>query len=214
MSSDRTVSVVLGTLLVVANLYWWRRERTVRESLAVSRDWEADGSGDDRQKGELAAARTAADVLDTRPEALPDRVEAVDEERRELRRETDRLRERWARTWWEARSGDPVSTDESRVVTVDLPHGGMEDVKAFAKRALEDDHAIALVTARENGAFAVAIGAALREEFDASEIATGLAGDGGAGGSEHLAMGGNDDGVPEETVERVRDRIEAAIEDR
>lgn len=196
------------------NLYWWRRERTVRESLAVSRDWEADGSDDDEEKGQkLAAARNAADVLDTRPEALPDRVEAVDEERRELRRETDKLRERWARTWWQARSSDPMPTDEPHVVTVDLPRGGMDDVKAFAKRAIEDDHAITLVTAREQGAFAVAIGAALREEFDAPEIATGLAGDGGAGGSEHLAMGGNDDGLPEETVERVRNRIEAAIED-
>ncbi len=191
-ASGRSIrSLTLLGALVLTNLYWWRRERTVRESLSVSRKRERDVTAEDHHEV-VSAAQKSADLLDARPAVLPERIETLDEERRELRRELERTRQKWADAWWFTRVEHTPSTADVRVAAIHLPRGRLEDVEALAKRATEDDHGIGIGFAGGDGTFAVGVGTSAADDLPADEIADRIvttAGEGGGGGSDHYASG-------------------------
>ncbi|WP_049999118.1 DHHA1 domain-containing protein [Halococcus sediminicola] len=211
--NEKLLTIASGIALAGTSLYWRRRERIVTKSLTATRDWEANATGEtDRAVGR--AAREAADHLDAGVEDLPERVRAVDEERRDLRRELDTVRERWADALWRARSdtdagdADDGGRGDPSVFVVEFEHGELPDARAFAKRAIEDE-AITLVAAHGDDSFAVAVGEELSEVFSAEDIADELADEvgGGAGGTDRLAAGGGATGALGDGCRRVRERL-------
>lgn len=192
-----------GIALVVSNLYWWRRERTVRNSLIVSRDWET--ATNTVEQVDRRAPQEAAEQLDARVEDLPERIAALDEERRDLRRELDTVREQWADSWWTARE---AVTENDPVLVVEFDRGELPDARALAKRAIETDR-ITLVAAHGDGSFAVAVGDGVDGDFSAKEIATDLADvvGGGAGGNARLAAGGGTTESLGEGCRRIKEQL-------
>ena len=211
MNDTTLVGLASSIALVGTTLYWRRRERTVRESLTVSRDWESNTNDVDRET--QRAARKAAERLDARVEDLPDRVTALDDERRDLRRELDAVRARWADSWWGSLSDDrsvdgESNGDDPTVRVVEFADGELPDARALAKRAM-DGEGITLVVAHGDGSFAVAVDEALADEFSATAIGREIADEagGGAGGNDRLAAGGGATDALGETAERVRKRL-------
>lgn len=188
-------TILIGLVSVVAlagtTLYWRRRERIVRESLTLSREWEQNTATNTTAdtRAERQAATDAARQLDATVADLPERVEAIDEERRELRRELDAVRERWADSWWTSRSETATGNDTVRVVAFD--RWELPDARAFAKRAMEEE-CVTIVVALGDDSFGVAVGESLQTEFSASDIAAEITESvgGGAGGTDGLATGG------------------------
>lgn len=182
-------TILLGFASVVAlvgtTVYWRRRARAIKESLTVSREWEANTNTAVQNRNELRAAQQAAQLLDGRVTELPERVEAVDRERRDLRRELDSVRERWADAWWETNA----ISETAHFVAFD--RWELPDARAFAKRAM-DEHCITVVVATGDDSFAVAVGDPLVDEFSATDIAAEITehAGGGAGGTDRLATGG------------------------
>jgi alanyl-tRNA synthetase len=207
--NDKLLAIASGIALAGTSLHWRRREQVVKESLTASREWETNATSE-TERADRRAAREAAETLDARVEDLPERVGTLDEERRDLRRELGAVRERWADALWRAHSeADPTSeSDDPPVFVVEFESGELPDARAFAKRALDED-AITLVAAHGDGSYAVAVGEALIEEFDASDIATDLADavGGGAGGNERLAAGGGATGALGDGCRRVREKL-------
>lgn len=211
--NDKLLTVVSGIALAGTSLYWRRREQLVEESLTASRDWETNATNatTETERADRRAAREAAETLDARIEDLPERVEALDEERRDLRRELDAARECWADALWRAHSEPAIESGQRGdppVLVVEFENGELPDARAFAKRALAED-AITLVAAHGDGSYAVAVGEKLSEAFDASDIADDLADavGGGAGGNERLAAGGGATGALGDGCRRIRERL-------
>ncbi|HET7324899.1 MAG TPA: DHHA1 domain-containing protein [Halococcus sp.] len=206
---NKLLGLVSGIALVGTSLYWQRRERTVKTSLTVSRDWEANTNNtNDGEREAQRAAREAAAHLDARVRDLPERVSALDEERRDLRRELDSVREHWADSWWTAHAGETNTAGDPPVFVVEFDHGELPDARAFAKRAMDED-VITLVAAHGDGSFAVAVGQALSETFSAEDIAREIANEagGGAGGNERLAVGGGATGALSAGCRHVREQL-------
>ncbi|UPM44442.1 DHHA1 domain-containing protein [Halocatena salina] len=201
------IGLVSVLALTGTTVYWWRRERLVKESLTISRDWETNtNAAPTVAHGELQAATKAAKRLDARITDLPERVTTLDEERRDLRRELDTVRERWADSWLSqvdmTMDGDPPV----RVITFDSWE--LDDVRAFAKRAMRED-AITIVVAGGDGSFAVAVGEPLAGEFSATGIASDITGHagGGAGGTDRLAIGGGATGALDTACRTVKSSL-------
>lgn len=188
MNNAILIGLVSIVALVGTTLYWRRRERIVRESLTVSREWEQNAASKNAAAtgAERRAAADAARQLDAAVTDLPERVGALDSERRELRRELDAVRERWADSWWTRAT---TESDAVRVVAFD--RWELPDARAFAKRAMEEE-CITVVVALGDDSFCVAVGESLQAEFSAAEIATRITESvgGGAGGTDGLATGG------------------------
>lgn len=216
--NERLIAIASGIAFTGTSLYWRRRERTIKDSLTASREWNAKAaSGDDWV--DRRAAREAAERLDARVADLPERVASLDEERRDLRRELDSVRERWADALWCSHSEIETTTEtaprsDPPVFVVEFEYGELPDAQAFAKRALKED-AITLVAARGDGSYAVAVGESLVEAFDASDIADSLADEvgGGAGGNERIATGGGATGGLTEGFRQVQKRLTRATHD-
>jgi alanyl-tRNA synthetase len=204
MNNATLLGLVSGIALVGTTLYWRRRERTVRESLTVSRDWETNTNNTTQETQQTA--KEAAERLDARVEDLPERITTLDEERHDLRRELDAVRERWADLWWTMRADEDVDGDV--VLLVEFDRGELPDARAFAKRAMEEDK-ITLVAAHGDGTFAVAVGNTWMDDFSAAEIAKEIADEagGGAGGSTQLAAGGGATSTLSESCQRVREGL-------
>lgn len=190
MNNTMLIGLVSVVALAGTTLYWRRRERILRESLTLSREWEqntATTTADTR--ADRQAATDAARQLDATVADLPERVEALDEERRELRRELDAVRERWADSWWTSRPEAVTENDAVRVVAFD--RWELPDARAFAKRAMEEE-CVTIVVALGDDSFGVAVGESLQTEFSASDIAAEITESvgGGAGGTDGLATGG------------------------
>lgn len=200
-------TILIGLVSVIAlagtTVYWRRRERRVKESLTVSRDWERNTNT--VAQAELQAAKKAARRLDAQVTDLPERVTTLDEERRDLRRELDAVRERWADSWL---SQSSVATDGPNVRMVAFDDWELDDARAFAKRALKED-AITLVVARGDDSFAVAVGDSLVGAFSAAEIASDVTEEagGGAGGNDRLAAGGGATGELDAACRRVKQSL-------
>jgi len=120
--------LVLAGGFVLANVYWWRREQTIRAGFRTTREWRreavtgAESRVDDESAGDLPARdalREAAELVNAAPADLPDRVETLDDKVRALTRETEHLRERWAAAWWQGRETQRI--DGCRVVATTLP---------------------------------------------------------------------------------------------
>jgi len=215
-----TALLIAGGFVLV-NLYWWRRERAVLAGLQANRDWrreavtDADpGRGDDETTGEGPASdalEEAAELVNTSPAELPDRVESLDEKVRTLTRETEQLRERWAAAWWQGR--EPQRIEGTQVVAATIPDGSLDDSLALAKHAAEHRDCLAIVVAPEAGAFAVGVGGAAAAEFDAAAVASRLAeaAGGGAGGTAELATGGGVSGDVEAAIQRLWDRTDVTV---
>ena len=213
--------LVLAGGLVLANLYWWRREQTVRAGLQTTREWRREamtgtesGVADDESTGELPAGdalREAAELVNAAPAALPDRVETLDNKVRALTQETDHLRARWAAAWWQGRETQRI--DGHRVVAATLPDGSMDDARELAKYATEHRDCLAIVVAPDPAAFAVGVGGDAAAEFDASAVASRLAeaAGGDAGGTAELATGGGVSGDVEAAIQRLWDRIDVTV---
>lgn len=219
MNNTKLISIVSGVALAGMTLYWRRRERMVRESLTVSRDWEANtndtGKSHTEDRKERRAATEAADLLNARVRDLPKRITSLDEERRDLRHELDSVRERWADSWWTAKVDEAITTsDDPAILVIELDSGELPDARAFAKRAMEED-AITLVAAHGDGSFAVAVGEALSGEFNAEDIACKIADEagGGAGGNARLAAGGGATGALSESCEQIKWTLQAGREE-
>lgn len=186
-------TVLIGLVSVIAlagtTAYWRRRERMVKESLTVSRDWETNTNTSTEKQAERQAAEQAARHLDAQLTDLPERVTTLDEERRELRRELTDVRERWADAWLSQSVGTTGDGSDVRVVAFDAWE--LEDARAFAKRAMKGD-TITIVVARGDDSFAVAVGDPLAGAFSAADIASDITeqAGGGAGGNDRLAAGG------------------------
>lgn len=222
MNNTTLIGLVSGIALAGTTLYWRRRERTVRESLTVSRDWETEtnsnpnsnpnsntetNTNNPEQKGRRAA-REAAECLDARVEDLPERIAAVDGERRALRRELDAVRERWADSWWKYSFVEMNDSGDPPVLVVEFDCGELPDARAFAKRALKENR-ITLVAAHGDGSFAVAVGDALLDDFSATDIASEIVDEvgGGAGGNARLAAGGGTTGALGEGCRHVKKNL-------
>jgi|GEM_PF-5637667 len=209
--NERRLALVGGIALVATAGYWRRRERRVRESLTASREWAANATNETDREG-LRAAEAAAEHLDARVEDLPQRIATLDEERRDLRRDLDGVRECWADTLWHARfdRGNDAEkpSDDGPVRIVEFGRGELADARALAKRA-SDEVGITLVAAHGDDSFAVAVGEELATAVSAADIADDLADEagGGAGGNERLAAGGGATGALGEGCRRVRDRL-------
>lgn len=203
---NNTILIGLASIVALAGttVYWRRRERMVRESLTVSRDWETNTTNTIEQE-DRHAAKKAARELDTTVPKLPERITALDEERRDLRRERDAVRERWADAWWASQTSALTAGDEPNVLCVAFDRWELPDARAFAKRALDED-AITLVVARGDASFAVAVGDPLVGTFSADEISDEIVeqAGGGAGGNDRLAAGGGATAPLDEACQRVK----------
>jgi alanyl-tRNA synthetase len=218
MNNTTLIGFVSGIALAGTTLYWRRRERTVRESLTVSHDWETETNSNPNsntetntnnpERKERRAAREAAERLDARVEDLPERIAALDGERRALRRELDAVRERWADSWWKYRSDEMKEGDDPPVLVVEFDRGELPDARAFAKRAMKENR-ITLVAAHGDGSFAVAVGDMLLDDFSAADIASEITDEvgGGAGGNTRLAAGGGTTGALGEGCRRVKKNL-------
>jgi alanyl-tRNA synthetase len=210
--NNTTIGLVSGIALAGMSLYWRRREQTVRESLTVSRDWESNTNANDTDREERQAAQKAAEHLDARVEDLPERIAALDEERRDLRRELDAVRERWADSWWESHLDRSGGTDDFPIHVIEFDHGELPDARAFAKRAMNEE-GVTLIAAHGDGSLAVAVGEALSAAFDATDIAREITDEvgGGAGGNARLATGGGTTGALGEKCLRVSEKLERVM---
>lgn len=190
--------------IALATLYWRRRERTVRESLTVSRYWEENTHTNDIAREDLREAQEAAELLDARIDDLPDRITALDEERRDLRRDLDTVRERWA-AWWLSQSD--WTTDDS-VYVIEFERGELPDARAFAKRAM-NENGIYLIAAHGDNSFAVAVGETLSESHSAEDIAHEIVEEvgGGAGGNDRMASGGGGTDAPGEACRHIKEEL-------
>lgn len=207
----------LLTVVLLSNLWWWRRTRTVREALATShaRDERLVSDPSDTTEGDATLARAAARA-DCRPSELPDRVETLRERIRESKNETDRLRRLWPQSWWDAVQREPVDMDDAHVVSVRLADARTTDAQAFGDYAQNHENEIAIVVAGGDGTVVVSVGRHLREEYDASELVdeiTDYAG-GDGGGSAAFATGGGCDvdrlaEVVATTTARIRNELDA-----
>jgi alanyl-tRNA synthetase len=207
MNNATLIGLVSGIALVGTTLYWRQRERTVRESLTVSRDWETNTKTNDDEREEQRAARKAAEHLDTRVEDLPERIATLDEERRDLRRELDAVREQWAESWWMMRADADGDTDDP-VHVIEFDSGELPDARAFAKQAMNED-GIHLIAAHGDGSFAVGVGEAWISDFNAADIAREIAdrAGGGAGGNDRTASGGGGTGALGEICRDVKEEL-------
>lgn len=190
--------------IVLATLYWRRRERTVRESLTVSRDWEENVHTNDIARESLREAQEAAELLDARIKDLPERITALDEERRDLRRELDTVRERWA-AWWLTQSH--WITDDT-VHVIEFDHGELPDARAFAKQAM-NENGIYLIAAHGDNSFAVAVGESMSDSHSAEDIAHEIVEEvgGGAGGNDRMASGGGGTDAPGKACRRIKEKL-------
>ena len=196
MSNDRITltAIVSAIALLVTNLYWWRRERTVQESLTVSRDRQATSHGFGEE------VRAAAELLDGAPgtlatdiEALQEKIERQERTIAEHATELGNVRARWAEAFWDELAANVVSDEEPCVLTVELPHNDRKDAEALGKRAAEHDWVVVVIAANGDYTFVVTVGEELTGAFAADDIAREFAeavGGGGAGGSNAFASGG------------------------
>ncbi|MBV0925212.1 alanyl-tRNA synthetase [Halomicroarcula limicola] len=213
------VVIILGT-----NVYWWRRERITRQSLTHSRERleaapneqndtrvpQGDGTNIQRKR----AAEAAAEMLETAPETLPEEVYQLEQKVRSLQGELTDIRTQWADSWWNARSAPSVDETSPHLYTVELPDGKLAEAKAFAKRAVDDEYGITIVSVSGEDVFAVGVGDAMVPRFNAEDIADQITeiGGGGGGGDNRVATGG---GVAEleqatnQIASRIRNRIQS-----
>lgn len=213
MIRDRLSELVLALALLVVVWHARRREATVRESLTLSQAWAAAATDDHSPAAatasDPAALTRAAEILDARPEDVPERVEGLDRKVRELTTGLESARANWADRWWDARRAAPLSSDEPHVTVVELPDGELGDAEAIAKRALEDPLGVTIVVAGGDGTLAVAVGADVEDQAAgdiASEVAS--AAGGGAGGGPDFATGGGDADDLADAAAAVRDRLQ------
>lgn len=213
MSRNRLTELALALALVAVVWYYRRREKTVRESLILSQQW--DGAGDAHEPASVgssdpSALTDAAKFLDVQPGDVPERVAALDEKVRTLSTDLEKARGNWAGRWWAALNAPAPDRDEPHVTVVDLADGTLDDAEAIAKRALDDSLGVTIVTARADGTLAVAVGGDV-EDQRADEIAREVAGEagGGAGGGPEFATGGGESERLVAAAESVRDRLAA-----
>lgn len=188
-------AVGLGIVVVVTNVYWWRRIKTVREALTVSRERALEATSKpvspDGSKGGIIL-KDAAERADVDPKDLPERVEEMNENIRSLMNELDALRHSWAVSWWDALSRKSVDPHDSHVLVVPLEDGNVEVVQAFAQEAVNHDASITIILGLQDGSCSVTVGENLREEFSAAAIVDEIANKagGGGGGSRSIATAG------------------------
>lgn len=204
MNNTILTGFVLGIALIGMTLYWRRRERMVRKSLTASRNWDENRHMNDTTWEDQREAQEAAELLDARIEDLPERVTALDEERRDLRRELDTVRERWA-AWWLSQS--ELNTDTT-VHVLEFDHGELPDARAFAKHAM-NENGIHLIAAHSDNSFAVAVSERLSDTHSAEDIAREIVAEvgGGAGGNDRMATGGGGNGTLSEACEHVTEKL-------
>lgn len=209
--------VVAGLLaaLVGTNLYWWHRERSVRQSLTVSRERRTGlGGTSDRTASAERLLQQAAENAGTAPDQVPSAVQRLHAEVRRLEGDLERARSCWADSWWTARMAEPVVPDVGFSQTVVLDDAVLGDVEAFGKRAAECDRAVTIVVASGDGTFATAVGSELVDRFSAAELAEAVADEAGgdAGGSQSLATGSGDAGALPEAAHSVQQEIARRLE--
>jgi|GEM_PF-1624449 len=210
----RELALVLALAIVV--WYFRRRERTITASLTRSEEWTARGSAAtatptdaDAEGGvDHAALSRAAGILGASPDAVPERVEALDRKVRELTTDVEKTRAAWAKRWWDARRRTPLPADEPHVTLLTIDDGVLADAEAIAQAALDAPQGVTIVVVPDDGTLAVAVGADVEDERAddlAQEIAS--AAGGGAGGSAEFATGGGDGERLLVAAEDVRDRL-------
>jgi alanyl-tRNA synthetase len=203
---------IVGSIVifVLSNLYWWRRERTVRKGMAVARDWD---DNSDRSGREIDAATEAAGTsledLAEEIERLHDRIEAQDAEIAEYSTQLGNVRARWAELWWDGLTAEQLTVEEPSVLTLVIPDGETADARALAKRAA-NERLVGIVGAGGEGTFVVTVGEELTEHVSAAALAGEVAADvgGGAGGSKRSATGGGAVGGLRSAIEDVEQRLE------
>lgn len=215
MSRHRLTELALALALVAVVWYYRRREKTVRESLILSQQWDGAAAGDGHEPAAVgssdpSALTDAAKLLDVQPGDVPERVEALDEKVRTLSTDIEKARADWAGRWWSALNAPAPDPEEPHVTVVDLADGSLDDAEAIAKRALDDALGVTIVTARADGTLAVAVGSDV-EDQRADEIAREVATEagGGAGGGPEFATGGGESDRLVEAARSVRDRLRA-----
>jgi len=215
MPRNRLTELALALALVAVVWYYRRREKTVRESLILSQQWDGAAAGDAHEPAAVdssnpSALTDLATLLDAQPGEVPERVEALDAKVRTLSTDLEKARTSWAGRWWSALNAPAPDLDERHVTVVDLEDGTLDDAEAIAKRALDDPLGVTIVTARADGTLAVAVGSDV-EDQRADEIAREVAAEagGGAGGGPEFATGGGESEQLVAAAESVRDRLAA-----
>lgn len=203
----------VGSLLALvgSNVYWRRRERTVREGLSVSHDWEAAAGVTQRDLYEAAeVADTSPDELTGEIERLHERIEAQERDLAQYSTRMGSVRARWTRLWWDALTTEAAPADEPHALGVVIPDGETADAEALAKRAAEHEEVVTVVGAETDRTFVVKVSASLTDTVAAVELAqelTDVVG-GGAGGSDRSATGGGATGDLESAIDELIERIE------
>mgnify|MGYP000250605289 CR=1 FL=1 len=213
MIRNRFTELLLAAALVAVVWYYRRRERSVRESLILSQEWDAAATGEAHAPASAATSDPStltqvADLLDAQPAEIPERIEGLDRKVRTLTTDLEKARSAWAERWWSALTAPAPALDEPHVTVVDLADGSLDDAEAIAKQALDDALGVTIVTARGDGSLAVAVGSDL-DGHRADEIAREVAGaaGGGAGGGPEFATGGGESDQLVEAARSVRDRL-------
>ena len=197
--------------VVAVNLYWWRRERLVREGLTVSRDWKVASNiaqGDVREATE--AAGTSLENLPEEVSRLQERIEAQEATLAQHSTRLGSVRARWARSWLETVRDYALEPGVPQVLGRVIPGGETADAEAMAQQTEEHDQLVAVIGADGDGTFVVTVGEDLTDDFSAADLARELAEEvgGEAGGSPRWAMGGGANGPLEPAIDALGRRIE------
>lgn len=199
-------------VLVVTNLYWWRRVRTITDALTLSRDRAFEAATEPQANHHSAVDVTlneAARYADVDPDNLPERVKEMDDKISTLSNELKTQQRAWADSWWEALAMEPVDQKEPHVLVVPLENGDVDVAQTFGGVAVEHDDAISIILGLLDGSCTVTVGENLSGDFSASAIVDEITdrSGGGGGGSESFATAG---GTRPQTL---RSAVEAVKED-
>lgn len=201
------VCAVLVLLLLGTNMYWYNREKALRESLRVSRQWDERNpfieTGPDRR------IKAVAEKLDTEVDDVPKVIDSLNDKVRHLQNSLGESRESWAAATRDALMERGPKTSEQPLI-LNLKDGTSDDARALAKEI--DREGPTVVCAHRDASFVVTAG----EESNESAVAiakTAMANiPGGAGGSSCFAQGGGqDDDVFDRIKSTVRDRADSSV---
>lgn len=212
-----TLVAAVALVALLSNLYWIRRVRTINQGLEAAYEWDETPPEQSIVKGSQGDKRKllydAADRADVDPEKVPEEVTRLQNRLDERENEIEQLRERWAKSWWNAYQRETPPTDP-HVVVIEMREVDNETARCIAREAISRDDTIAIVTALGDGAFAVGAGETIAKEYPATDVADMLVeelGRGGHSGTERLVSGGGADG---ETIASAADAVADQLVDK
>lgn len=214
MNSLFLIVAILAMAIVGVHLLWRSRYQSALDGIETSLEWESNSATQHYNFGHEVLI-SASETAGVSPDELPDEIKRLTGRVEELETTVDGLRENWARSLWTTLQTEPVSMDEPHAIHISIPGGTSDDARALARYALTNEQEIAIITAEDDGSFAVGVGESIAEDFPADSVAADLielVGRGGSNGTDRLASGG---GADAETIvscaSNLRDRLSQSL---